>query len=90
MVAMEITLTDAIRGEIKAEVARRGLGQAVIAQAWGISQPSTSAKLAGRTEISGDDIDKAARALGYDPFTFIERAKRNAEQEPSVPAAVNQ
>ncbi|WP_144267699.1 helix-turn-helix domain-containing protein [Leifsonia xyli] len=81
---MEVTLTEAARAEIKAEIARRGLSQSVVAKAWRISQPSTSAKLSGRTELSADDIDRAARALGYDPFDFIERAKRNASY-PQLP-----
>lgn len=87
VVAMEVTLTEAARGEIKADLARRGLSQSIIARAWGISQPSTSAKLAGKTEMTGDDIDRAARALGYDPFDFIDRAQRNASYPP-LPAEV--
>ena len=79
---MNVTLTEAARGEIKAEIARRGLSQAVIARAGGTSPPSTSAKLTGKTDLTGDDIDRAARALGYDPFEFIERAQRNATFPP--------
>lgn len=75
---MDVTLSGAVRGEIKGELARRGLTQQVIADAWKISQPSASAKLNGKVDMTGDDIDSAARALGWDPFEFIERAKRNA------------
>lgn len=84
---MEVKLTAAVAGEIRAEIARRGLSQMVVAKAWGISQPAASAKLNGKSEMTGDDMDLAARALGYDPFEFIERAQRNA-QVPPLPEAV--
>lgn len=84
---MEVKLTTAVAGEIRADLARRGLSQMIVAKAWGISQPSASAKLNGKSEMTADDIDVAARALGYDTFDFIERAQRNA-QFPPLPEAV--
>lgn len=72
------TMTQAVAGEIKAELARRGLSQEVLVNAWGIKQPSVSAKLTGKSEITSDEVESAARALGFDPFEFVARAQRNA------------
>ena len=85
----EITLTSAVRGEIRAEIARRYIKQDVLAAAWGISQAAVSSRLKADStyELNGDDIASAARALGYEVFEFIERAQRNAAAPKSEAAA---
>ena len=72
------TLTVAVRGEIRAEMARKGIGQKVLAGVWGISQSAVAHKLAGRSRITDREIDSAAALLGYDPFDFVARAGANA------------
>jgi|GEM_PF-4397554 len=71
-------MTADLAGEIRAEIARRKLSRAVLENAWAVNQSSVSAKLNGRSPLSAEEIDKAAQALGYDPFDFVARAGRNA------------
>lgn len=76
------TLTQAVRGEIRAEVARKGMGREVLEVAWRITQPAVSSRLSlmSTYEFTTDDIERAANVLGFDTYDFIERAYRNAVQ----------
>jgi transcriptional regulator with XRE-family HTH domain len=73
-----MNLTNAVGGELKAELARRDLSQEVLMTAWKVNQSTVSAKLKGRSPISTEELDAAARALGFDPFEFVARAGANA------------
>lgn len=72
-----IGFTDLVRAEIRAELARRRLGIDDLAAMWRIAPRTAAARLSGRGDLSVDDIDRIARALGYDPFDFVARALRN-------------
>lgn len=75
---MDTSLTDLIRGEILFHLAQRGEGDRVIAKVWGVTTGLAAHKLEGRAELTTDDIDRAARWFGVDPFDFVEQARRAA------------
>jgi plasmid maintenance system antidote protein VapI len=78
-VEMDASLVDLVRGEILFELAQRGEGDRVIARVWGVTTGLAARKLEGREEITTDDIDRAARWFGVDPFEFVARAERNGD-----------
>jgi len=74
-------LGDAIRGEIQFRMAERGVSDRTMARVWGVTTGLAAAKLDGREEITTDEIERAARWFGCDPFDFVESAQRNAAGE---------
>ena len=49
--------------EVKVWMARRGMGQAALAEYLGVSRQALSARLTGRTQWTVDDLAAAAAAL---------------------------
>jgi hypothetical protein len=72
-----MSLNDAIRDEVRFHLAQRGEGDRVIARVWGVTTGLAAAKLDGREDISTDEVDRAARWFGYEPFDFVALAERN-------------
>lgn len=56
---------------VRAEMARRSIPQAVVAELLGITQQSVSARLSGRTDFSSSEIRAIASLLGVDPGVLL-------------------
>jgi hypothetical protein len=78
-----MSLSDAVRGELRFLLAERGEGDRAIARVWGVTTGLAAAKLDGREEISTDEVDRAARWFGLDPFEFVMSAQRNHRSGPT-------
>ena len=57
-------LSEIVSEEVRAWMARRGIRQAQLAEALGISQQSVSMRLTGRTSWNVDDLEPVAQLLG--------------------------
>jgi transcriptional regulator with XRE-family HTH domain len=67
----ETDLSELLRRNVRAEIARAGLQQAEVARALGISQQSVSLKLSGRRPISVDEINAFAHLFGIAPYKLL-------------------
>lgn len=55
-----------VAGAVRAELARRQVGQRQVAEALGISQPAVSRRLAGEVAFNVDELAAVADLLGMD------------------------
>lgn len=63
---------------IRAELSRRGLTQADVANRLGVTQQSVSARLCGRTRITTDELFAIADLLGVTVGTLTAGAERES------------
>jgi transcriptional regulator with XRE-family HTH domain len=77
---------DAVRTNIRAEMARRSLTQSALADRLGISQPSLSKRLSGQTEIEVRDLLGIADALGVAPADLLTPAAASSPGAAGGPA----
>ncbi len=65
------TSHDVVPGNIRAEMARRGVRQIDVAHRLGITQQALSGKLKGRRPINVDELRTIADALGLEPADLL-------------------
>src|SRR5690349_71767 len=70
------TLTQHIAGVLRAEAARKRIGQTAIAEATGISQSQVSKYLAGKSSPNVDELEALCRAVGRRYLDVIAEAER--------------
>lgn len=68
--------TRAVAGELRAVVARRGIGQASLAEASGVAQATLSKILRGVAPIDVEQVYAICNALGVEPSDVLEAASR--------------
>jgi transcriptional regulator with XRE-family HTH domain len=71
---MSESLADFVRGQIKAEMARRDLTGEQLAVRLEVSDMWVSRRLRGITPIAVAELEQIAEALGVPVETFLERA----------------
>lgn len=64
-------LTEDVAGNVRAEMARRRIGQPQIAQALGLSQASVSRRLMGQTPIDVNELEVIAQVLDVPISTLL-------------------
>lgn len=69
------SLNEAITGEIRAELARRNLSQAIFAEQCGWTPSTLSRRMTGEIPWSTDELEIVAKALGL-PFDQLTTAVR--------------
>lgn len=74
----EIDSTAHLRGNIKAEAARRGISQRALAEGVGISPTAMHMRLRGVTRITTDDLYRIADVLGVEVSSLIAEDKASA------------
>lgn len=79
---MDTPITSRLLDEVRAEMARQRVTQAMLAEATDIPASSLSRRLSGRKPITLGEADQIARALGTDLLVLIERASPR-EQVPA-------
>lgn len=78
------TYSEIIRGEIKAECARRDISQRGVAALLGLSQPAVSDRWRGRTPWSLNEIERLESVLGLDRGALLFAcARRDSNPQPS-------
>lgn len=65
------TLSDIVRGEIKALMGRNDITQLRLAALMHESQPTISKKLRGVQDLTLNDVGQFARALGVEPMDLL-------------------
>jgi transcriptional regulator with XRE-family HTH domain len=65
------TTTSAVLSTVKAEMARRGITQATLAPALGISTAGVSSRLNGHTPLRVDELIKIAATLDVDVSVLV-------------------
>ena len=68
---MPQTLSTSVSANIRAEMARRGLGQRDLADALGLSRPAISNRLIGKTPWTVDELEIVAQGLGVEPASLL-------------------
>lgn len=71
---MHTPITSRLLDEVRAEMARQRVTQAMLAAATDIPASSLSRRLSGQKPITLGEADQIARALGVDLLVLIERA----------------
>jgi transcriptional regulator with XRE-family HTH domain len=71
---MSESLADFVRGQIKAEMARRDLTNGQLATRLGVSDMWVSRRLGGTVPIAVAELEQIADALGLPVEVFLERA----------------
>jgi predicted XRE-type DNA-binding protein len=66
--------TQAVANTIRAELARRSLTQADLANALGVTQPAVSRRMTGQVPFDVEELAKAAALLGLPVSALIEDA----------------
>ena len=64
-------LSRSVSANIRAEMARRGLTQGVLAEALGLSRPSISNRFRGVVPWTVDELAIVADGLGIDPADLL-------------------
>lgn len=64
-------LSGRVSSEVRAWMGRRGIRQQELADAMGVSRQAISARLAGRTQWTVDDLAAAANALDVEVTTLL-------------------
>ena len=72
LVPMTDRETHRIAGNVRAEVARRRVSQAAIAEHLGLSQPGVSRRLRGVTAFSAAELVAVAELLGVTAASLLE------------------
>ena len=65
---------EAVAGEVRAAIARKGVTQSEVAQLVGMSSTSMSRKLAGANALTVDELIAIANALDVSPSSLIPTA----------------
>jgi transcriptional regulator with XRE-family HTH domain len=71
---MTPTLSDRVASVVRAEMARKRVGQEEIAARLGLSQASVSRRIRGVTPFELDELETVADLLGLPVTAFIEDA----------------
>ena len=71
---MQTNRSAAVASNIRAEIARRNLSQRVIAEHLGVSQPSFSARMSGKTPIDVNELFAIADLLDVDPAALLKES----------------
>lgn len=71
---MSTSLAEHVRGQIKAELARRDLTNTQLAARLGVSDMWVSRRLAGTVPIAVAELEQIADAIGIPVGVFLERA----------------
>lgn len=69
-----ISHREQVAGNVRAEVARRGMSQASLARALEINQAGVSRRLNGKVDFTASELSLIARALGVPVGTFFGEA----------------
>lgn len=69
-----VDLSSVVTANIRAELARRGIRQVVVAEVLGISQSQVSKRFNGHIDWTLREVDQIAELLGIDPMALIPRA----------------
>lgn len=77
---MNNTQTPRITGNLRAEMARRGITQQQVADVLGLSQASVSRKLLGKSRISIDQLYEITEHFGIDMASIIFAGTDNSQQ----------
>ena len=72
-----------VAANIRAEIARRGLQQAEVAKALGISQQSVSLKIHGRRPLALDEIAGFAALFGMEAYELLKWAPWGSNPQPA-------
>ncbi|MCK9629952.1 MAG: helix-turn-helix domain-containing protein, partial [Bacteroidales bacterium] len=72
----DLSLSERVAANIRAEIARFGLQQTDVARALGISQQSVSLKIHGKRPLSLDEIEGFARLVGLSPEDLVRGRSR--------------
>lgn len=69
------TLSEALRENLRAEMARREVSQASLAAALGITQQAYSRRMRGLVPFDVTELDRIASLLGLDPRELLTPAR---------------
>ena len=68
---MSRATTKRVSANLRAEVARQCIPQAILADALALSQPAVSRRLLGRTPLTVDELVRCADILGVTPADLL-------------------
>ncbi|WP_182112918.1 helix-turn-helix domain-containing protein [Actinotalea sp. JY-7876] len=75
-----------VTGNVRAEMARHGVTQRLIAKAIGKTQQAVSYKLSGRSALTVDELQRIAALLGVPTAALLEAPTTNDERGMSASA----
>lgn len=75
---MDTPLTDRLLAELRGEMARQRITQAMLAEATDMTTSGVSRRLSGRSPITLTEADQIARALGTDLLVLMQRTATGA------------
>jgi transcriptional regulator with XRE-family HTH domain len=78
-------LSRTLAGNIRAEIARRGVTQEELATRIGMARSSLSHRLAGRISFDVDDLSRIAEALEVEPASLLQAPTSSDHPDPTNP-----